>query len=562
MAAKVSRVARMHRHTLMWILLILLAAIIVVLVVICAARSRRSARHCRRSHRRRGRHGSRAASPGDVRPVDTAASTSAAGTTSAFGSAGSAGSASAASARASAAAAAATAAARRRRAGAGGGGTGGAGGGGGGAPTSSTAPLYTAGAGGKVPGSFIVRYKSAKVDAHEAAADAVHSVMAPHGASVTHRYSAAFPGCAVEKVTTPAGLSALRAHPLVSEVFEDAIVRTSSLPPTTPPEPVTHMPVDSPLPSSASSTSSAGIHAKSTPTLVLPWEVTREGAPLGSLHLSGATTPTAVNATIAIIDTGLDLKNVNLNVVSGVTFVSGTTSAQDQNGHGTHVAGIAAGKGVLYTTSGNVRLVGVCPGAKLLAVRVLDASGSGSFSSVIAGVNYVAAYQRLHPTTPIVANMSLGADVESSAMNPLDDAVAGAMAAGVFFAIAAGNSSGSASLFSPAHTPGALAVGSYGRTGRFSTSFSNFGPVVGILAGGENVVSTWIGGSAATLTGSSMSTPSVAGIAALYRKLHPTASVAAVRAALIAAAAPSSSNPAITSCPSGTTTRSVWEGAF
>ena len=256
--------------------------------------------------------------------------------------------------------------------------------------------------------------------------------------------------------------------------------------------------------------------------------------------IDGVDTGITKNVTIAIIDTGIDLTHPDLNVVKNVSYVTGAKTGNDDNGHGSHCAGIAAAKD---NTSG---IVGVCPGAQLVAVKVLSKSGSGTNSVVIKGVDYVAA----NSATIHVANMSLGGG-NSAALNT---AIANAVSKGVVFAVAAGNSGVDAATSSPANSPDVLCVsavvdtnGLPGGTGPATSygaddtlaSFSNFGAVVDIAAPGVNIYSTYKSGGYATLSGTSMAAPHVAGAAALYlaTRSKPTtaAGAAAVRQAIIAA---------------------------
>ena len=238
----------------------------------------------------------------------------------------------------------------------------------------------------------------------------------------------------------------------------------------------------------------------------------------------------SVNTDIAIIDTGIQLSHPDLNVYRQKTFVSGTSSANDDNGHGTHVAGIAAAK------DNSIGVVGVAPGARLWAVKVLDSSGSGSISNIIKGIEYVTDN---YPSIDIV-NMSLGCECTSTSLNT---AISNSVKAGVTYVVAAGNNGKNAASFSPANHPSVIAVSaivdtdgkcggkgistSYGADDRFA-SFSNYGSVVDLAAPGVSIYSTYKGGTYATLSGTSMATPHVAGAAALYDATHPGASPSAI----------------------------------
>lgn len=203
-----------------------------------------------------------------------------------------------------------------------------------------------------------------------------------------------------------------------------------------------------------------------------------------------------------LIDTGVS-SHPDLNVQSRINFAGGLDN--DCNGHGTHVAGIAAAR------DNSTHVVGVAPGAPIVAVKVLDCNGSGQTSNVIKGVDWVTA----NATVPnAVANMSLGGGTSTA----MDDAVRNSAATGILYAIAAGNNSGNACGYSPSRiggsTPGVLVVAATDEQGR-EASFSNSGNCVDIWAPGVDVLSTSFTGGTAVLSGTSMSSPHVAGAAAL-----------------------------------------------
>lgn len=248
---------------------------------------------------------------------------------------------------------------------------------------------------------------------------------------------------------------------------------------------------------------------------------------------------------IAIIDTGIWLSHVDLNAKAGKNCTT-AKSSNDDNGHGTHVTGIAAAK-----TNDNKGVRGVAPNAVSWAVKVLNLNGSGFLSWVLCGVDWVTANAAGKGIK--VANMSLGFSGTSSALNT---AIANSVKAGVTYAVAAGNSATDASTFSPANHPdvitvsaigdsdgkcgGAGAATSNGPDDKFA-SFSNFGSLIELAAPGVDILSTWkgdknnSGGLYATASGTSMAAPHVAGAAAQYKASNPGASPAAVRSALIAA---------------------------
>jgi len=187
----------------------------------------------------------------------------------------------------------------------------------------------------------------------------------------------------------------------------------------------------------------------------------------------------------------------------------------DCNGHGTHVAGTIGGS-----------TYGVAKSSMPRGVRVLDCNGSGSNSGVIAGVDWV----RLNHIAPAVANMSLGGGISSA----LDTAVNNLHNANVTIAVAAGNSNANACNSSPARAANAITVGSTTTTDARS-SFSNFGTCVDIFAPGSGILSSWFSSNTATatLSGTSMASPHVAGAAALYKQANPSASSTTIRNALV-----------------------------
>lgn len=245
-------------------------------------------------------------------------------------------------------------------------------------------------------------------------------------------------------------------------------------------------------------------------TLVLP-DVKIQGKPTkpGS---TAQTTPwgiTRVNGGVSgvgkiawIIDTGIDLDHPDLNVDSskGISYVSGAATPDDDNGHGTHCAGIVAAE------NNGFGVIGVAAGATVVPVKVLNRQGSGSYSTIIAGVNYVA--ENGHSGN--VANMSLGGGVSAA----LNSAVENAAATGIKFALAAGNESTSATLKSPASANGAnIYTISAMSNGDVWASYSNFGnPPVDFCEPGSSIYSTYKGGGYATLSGTSMAAPHAAGI--------------------------------------------------
>jgi len=239
----------------------------------------------------------------------------------------------------------------------------------------------------------------------------------------------------------------------------------------------------------------------------------------------GAAQPSATGSGIkvAVIDTGIDLTHPDLqgNIAGGATFVSLTSTPDDDNGHGSHVAGIIA------ALDNSIGYVGVAPGASLYAVKVLDRNGSGYVSAVAQGIDWA------RTSGMNVGNMSLGS---SSPSTTLEDACNAAQTAGLLLVAAAGNSGDGSTATTELSYPGAYAacVG-VGATDIYDhlASFSNTGSFVDVSAPGVSVPSCYKDGGYATLSGTSMASPHVAGLAAL-RWTPGTSTPATVRAALIA----------------------------
>ncbi len=256
---------------------------------------------------------------------------------------------------------------------------------------------------------------------------------------------------------------------------------------------------------------------------VVPTGVSRAGTP----RQPGATNldiPSPVDADIAILDTGI-ASLADLNVVGGVSCIGSDPNAwQDDNGHGTHVAGISAAK------DNDTGVVGVAPGARLWAVKVLDSRGGGAFSDVICGLDWVAANAK----TIDVANLSLSGagQAQGCADSPLHTAVCSVVNAGVPVVVAAGNQGTDASARVPANYPEVITVSGitdsdgqpgglgpkpcYGDHDDVFLSFSNYGSAVDIAAPGGCIVSYNPSGGLESASGTSEASPHVAGAIANF----------------------------------------------
>ena len=284
---------------------------------------------------------------------------------------------------------------------------------------------------------------------------------------------------------------------------------------------------------------------------------TAQTLPTGVDRVEADLSPTAkingiderVNVDVAVIDTGVDLSHPDLNVyrAGAKNCALLALSANDGNGHGTHVAGTI---GALDNTTG---VVGVAPGARIWPVKVLNDLGSGSNSDVICGIDYVTA----NASSIEVANMSLGGsgsddgNCGKSNNDAMHAAICRSVSAGVTYVVAAGNDAKNASGFTPAAYDEVITVSALadfdGKSGGLGkptcrtdvddtfASFSNYGADVDIIAPGVCINSTWMNGGYNTISGTSMASPHVAGGAALYAATHAGASPAAVKSALQAA---------------------------
>lgn len=271
-------------------------------------------------------------------------------------------------------------------------------------------------------------------------------------------------------------LELLAQHPKVSSVEEDAVVAVCHLT----------------LPASEQ----------------VPWGVARVEAPAAWAYSTGA------GVKVGIIDTGADLTHPDLkeNIRGGVNLLRPSSLPYDDNGHGTHVAGIVA------AAKNGLGVVGVAPQAELYVVKAFDCFGNGRLSTILEGLQWCVE-QGLK-----VVNMSFGMERESAA---LQRAVQKAEAAGLLLVAAAGNLGRANAVVYPARYPEVLAVAALGEDGRLAR-FSSYGPEVDVVAPGENILSTYPRGYK-TLSGTSMATPHVTGIVALLLALSGHLSPKAVR---------------------------------
>lgn len=254
----------------------------------------------------------------------------------------------------------------------------------------------------------------------------------------------------------------------------------------------------------------------------LPWGIDKVDADVSSTK-AGDGSGAVANVNAYVIDSGI-AKHSDLNLVGHVNFAGGKNT--DCNGHGTHVAGTVA------ASDNTTDVVGVAPGASLTGVKVLGCSGSGSWSGVIKGIDWVTANAK----KPAVANMSLG----GGANQAVDDAVRNSAASGILYALAAGNDGADACNSSPARAgagpDNGIVTTAATDSGDAEASWSNYGDCVDIWSPGVSILSTRKGGGTTTMSGTSMASPHTAGGGGLYLSSHPGAAPATVEAALKSAA--------------------------
>ncbi|MCB5166897.1 S8 family peptidase [Streptomyces bambusae] len=341
--------------------------------------------------------------------------------------------------------------------------------------------IENAGAPGSIAGSYIVTLDGATADSA-----AGRAIAREYGATIRRTYKKALNGYSVQ--LSEAQARKLAADPAVKSVVQNRKFTIDATQPNPP---------------------SWGLD-----------RIDQKALPLNSSYTYPDKAGEGVTA--YVIDTGVRISHSDFGgrASNGYDAIDNDNTAQDGHGHGTHVAGTVAGGAY-----------GVAKKAKIVGVRVLDNSGSGTTEQVVAGIDWVTQ----NAVKPAVANMSLGGGADSA----LDTAVRNSIASGITYAVAAGNESTNASTKSPARVTEAITVGAT-TSSDAKASYSNYGTVLDLFAPGSSITSGWNSSDSATntISGTSMASPHVAGAAAVYLSQNPASTPAQVSTALVNAATP------------------------
>ena len=351
-----------------------------------------------------------------------------------------------------------------------------------------------------VPGQYIVVFSDRVADPGSVATALVRSL----GGTMLHIYTSAIKGFAARLPTTAA--DALQQNPLVAFVEPDEVIR-------------------------ADVTQTMDANGD-------PWGLDRIDQGALPLSRTYSYTATAAGVHAYIIDTGIWTLHPEFGGRADDVYDALGVTGEDCNGHGTHVAGTIG-----------AATYGVAKAVSLHGVRVLNCAGIGLNSDVIAGVDWVTA----NHASPAVANMSLGGGKSAA----LDQAVTSLWNSGVFLAVAAGNDNADACNASPAGASGVFTVAASEKTDA-KASYSNWGTCVEAYGPGSAIKSTYLAGLTMTLSGTSMATPHVTGVAALYKAVNGDQSSATVSNWIISNA----TTGAITGNPSGTPNRLLFKATL